>query len=126
MKKVLALISICCMLVLVGCGNKVETETAEKYYNHAESIVNYLNEKKYDEIIESFDENMKAQLTAEQLAQIEPIIEDSGEFEKISKKSIEEKDGIMITILVADYSKDKRIFTISYDKNEKISGLYVK
>ena len=62
----------------------------------------------------------------EQLAQIEPVIEQSGNFEQIEKSTVEEKDGMKIVVLVAQYSNDKRVFTISYDGEDKIAGLFVQ
>ncbi|MBM7698786.1 hypothetical protein JOD25_001105 [Kurthia huakuii] len=69
---------------------------------------------------------MKANLSATQLAEIQPIIEKSGTFKKIEKQSVEEKDGMTTVILVAKYQNDKRVYTISYNEENQISGLYVK
>ena len=88
--------------------------------------MNWINEKNYDKITGQFDENLKTQLTAEQLAQIEPVIVASGDFEKVEKSTVEEKDGMKIVVLVTQYSDDKRIFTVTYDSEEKIAGLFVQ
>ncbi|MFC6331897.1 DUF3887 domain-containing protein [Paenibacillus septentrionalis] len=123
---VLILISICMVALLAGCGNKVDDVTAQKYAGKAEEVIQLLNAGEYDSIMEQFDETMKANLTAEQLAQIEPVLTASGEFKGIGKQTVEEKDGMKIVVLVANYSEDKRIFTITYDANDKIAGFFVK
>ena len=49
----------------------------------------------------------------------------AGTFEKIEKKSIEEKDGLYTVILVAKYSKEQRTFIITYNDKEEIAGLFI-
>lgn len=126
MKKwTVVLVGIILSIILVGCGNKADEDTSQVYSAKAEDVVKWMNEKSYDKIIEQFDDNLKAQLNADRLAQIEPAIEQSGDFEKVEKSTVEEKDGMKVVVLVAQYSKDKRIFTVSYD-DDKIAGLFVQ
>lgn len=127
MKKwAIVLVGLLISVLLVGCGDKADEDTKEVYSAKAEQVVNWINEKNYDKITEQFDENLKTQLTAEQLAQIEPVIVASGDFEKVEKSTVEEKDGMKIVVLVTQYSDDKRIFTVTYDSEEKIAGLFVQ
>ena len=128
MKKffVLMIAGLLVSAVLAGCGNKADDDTAKNYSEMAEQIVQFINNKEYDKITEQFDTNMKANLPAEQLAQIEPVIAQSGDFEKIEKQTVEEKDGMKIVVLVAQYSEEKRIFTLTYDSEDKIAGLFIK
>ena len=127
MKKwAIVLVGLMISVLLVGCGDKADEDTKEVYSAKAEQVVNWINEKNYDKITEQFDENLKTQLTAEQLAQIEPVIVASGDFEKVEKSTVEEKDGMKIVVLVTQYSDDKRIFTVTYDSEEKIAGLFVQ
>lgn len=127
MKKwAIVLVGLIISVLLVGCGDKADEDTKEVYSAKAEQVVNWINEKNYDKITGQFDENLKTQLTAEQLAQIEPVIVASGDFEKVEKSTVEEKDGMKIVVLVTQYSDDKRIFTVTYDSEEKIAGLFVQ
>lgn len=119
-------ISICVLVLLAGCGSKVDDSTAQTYISKAEEVVQMLNNGEYESITEQFDDTMKASLSAEQLAGLEPLLTASGEFKAIEKQSVEEKDGMKIVVLIADYSKEKRIFTITYDANDKIAGLFIK
>lgn len=127
MKKIhVMFISICVLVLLAGCGSKVDDSTAQTYISKAEEVVQMLNNGEYESITEQFDDTMKASLSAEQLAGLEPLLTASGEFKAIEKQSVEEKDGMKIVVLIANYSKEKRIFTITYDANDKIAGLFIK
>lgn len=119
-------ISICVLVLLAGCGSKVDDSTAQTYISKAEEVVQMLNNGEYESITEQFDDTMKASLSAEQLAGLEPLLTASGEFKAIEKQSVEEKDGMKIVVLIANYSEEKRIFTITYDANDKIAGLFIK
>lgn len=120
------LVGMMLSIVLIGCGNKADEDTSQVYREKAEDVVKWLNEKNYEPLIEQFDANLTAQLTVDQLAQIEPVIEQSGDFEQVEKSTVEEKDGMKVVVLVAQYSNDKRVFTISYDGEDKIAGLFVQ
>lgn len=117
---------ICVMLLLAGCGNKVDDAVAQTYISKAEKIVQHINNSEFEQITEQFDETMKANLTAEQLSEITPILTASGEFKSIKKQSVEEKDGYKVVVLVAEYSKENRIFTITYNDSEQIAGFFVQ
>ncbi|MDQ0156964.1 hypothetical protein J2S07_003289 [Robertmurraya andreesenii] len=92
----------------------------------AEEVVSLLNEAKYGDIHTMFDETMKTELTEEQMGLLTPVIEQSGDFDKIDKSSVEEKDGHHIVTLVSKYSKENRIYTITFNDKEEIAGLFVK
>lgn len=69
---------------------------------------------------------MKSALSEEQMKELTPIIEKAGTFEKIEKKSIEEKDGLYTVILVAKYNKEQRTFIVTYNDKEEIAGLVIR
>lgn len=122
----LVLSSLLAVLLLSGCGNKVEDSVAQMYIDKAEEVVQYINNNDYEKVTEQFDEIMSANLTVESMSSITPVITASGEFEKISKKSVEEKDGTKIVVLVAKYSNENRVFTISYNDKDEIVGLFIQ
>ena len=127
MKKMLfILLGACLMLVFVACGNKVDEETSNKYSSKAKEVVSLLNEANYKEIHEVFDGNMKVSLPEDDMNDLTPRIEESGNFKEYKKSSVEEKDGYYIVVLVADYSEKSRIYTITFNDQEQISGLYIK
>ena len=131
MKKMkIVLMSICMMLLLAACGGEgvdiVDDATATKYSQKAEEIVLLLNEGNYSELRETFDAKMKASLTEEQLKEIEPLLQQSGDFEQIDKSSVERTDSMYVVVLVGKYAKENRIFTISFNANNEVIGLFVK
>ncbi|MBP2097296.1 DUF3887 domain-containing protein [Enterococcus rivorum] len=116
------------LFLLVACsgGEKVDEKTSQKYQQKAEEVVAYLNEKNYDQLISRFNKEMTSSLSKEQLKEVEPIIVDSGEFKKFEKSTVKKVDSNYTVVLVTKYEKEKRVYTISFDKNDEISGLYVK
>lgn len=128
MKKFLVtMFTVALMIVLVACGgNKVDDATAEKHSAHAEEIIGLLNDGNYEEVHSQFDEIMKLGLPVVDLEDLTPIIDESGTFEKIDKASVEEEEGMYITVLTANYSEENRVYTITFDGNDKVAGLYIK
>ena len=127
MRKILSvLLGALVALILVGCGSNVDDATADKYIEQAKAVVENLNNENYEDIQAQFDAKMKANLTTEQLAELAPIIEASGQFQEFDKQSVEEKDGYYTTILVAKYSEENRIYTISFNEQDEIVGLFIK
>ena len=128
MKKIaLTMISVLTVLVLVACGgNKVDDATAEKYITKAEEIVSLLNENNYKEVHAMFDEEMEKELPVDDMEELSPVINQSGEFEVIDKSSVEEKDGFFIVVLVAKYSEENRTFTVTFNDKDEVAGLFIK
>lgn len=128
MKKIaLIMISVLTVLVLVACGgNKVDDATAEKYITKAEEIVSLLNENNYKEVHAMFDEEMEKELPVDDMEELSPVINQSGEFEEIDKSSVEEKDGFFIVVLVAKYSEENRTFTVTFNDKDEVAGLFIQ
>lgn len=127
MKKwLMACVCLVMMFTLVACGNKVEDAASDKYISMATEIVSLLNEGKYEEVYAKFDETMKGALPLNKMSELAPIIEQSGTYEKISKSSVEEKDGYNIVVLVAKYSNSNCIFTITFNGQDEVAGLYIR
>lgn len=118
--------SMLAVLLLVACGNKVDDATVSSYVSKGEEVVHLLNNGEFDKIIEQFDEKMKSNLTAAQLADITPVLEASGSYKGIKKQSVQEKDGHKIVVIVGEHSNEDRIYTVTYDANNQISGLFVQ
>jgi len=120
------LFSISLILTLVGCGNKLDAETTILYSNKAQEAIQLLIENELDSVFEQFDETMKAQLSKEQMEQVTSYIDAAGEFEATKKSAVQEKDGYYIVVTVAEFSKENRVFTITYNQAAQIAGLYVR
>jgi|SRR5690625_3281982 len=127
MRKLLfVMFSVVAMFVLVACGNKVDEDVSEKYIAKAEEIVALLNDANYQEVHAMLDEDMKVGLPEEAMEDFAPIFEQSGDFEKVNKSSVEEKDGYYVVVLAVNYSDENRVFTITFNDQDEVAGLYVK
>lgn len=125
MKKTIFLLSIFLLVGLVACGNN-DTSLMEEYVPKAEEVVKLLNDGSYEEVYHQFDETMKNALPVEQMGQLKTVIEKSGEFETFDKSTVEEQDGFYVVVLVAKYSNEDRVYTISFNDHDEIAGLYVR
>ena len=126
-KTLVAMLGTILIFMLAACGgNKVEDSTAEIYITKAEGIIDLLNEGNYEAVHAMFGDGMKTGLPVEDMGELTPIIEESGSFEEIDKDSVEEDDGLYITVLVAKYSDKKRVFTITFNDKEEVTGLFIK
>ena len=128
MKRILLMmLGVVMVFGLAACGgSKVDDATAEKYSEKAKEVIGLLNDGNYTEVHAMFDEQMATGLPVGQMEDLTPIIEGSGSFDKIDKSSVEEKDGFYVTVLVAKYSEEKRIYTISFNEQEEVAGLFIK
>lgn len=125
-KLLLVMLSAIIMLVFVACGNKVDESTTEKFTTKAEDIVLLLNDANYEDVHAMFDEQMKVALPVHDMEQLTPVFEESGDFKEINKSSIEEDEDFYVAVLAAKYSEKNRVFTISFNAEEEVVGLYVK
>ncbi len=125
-KILLVMFSAIIMFVFVACGNKVDEGSSEKYIAKAEDIVSLLNDANYQKVHAMFDEEMKEGLPEAAMVDLTPVIEQSGNFEKINKSSIEEKDGYYVVVLAANYSEENRVFTISFNDKDEVAGLFIQ
>lgn len=126
MKK-MAVLVVLTVILLAGCGkNKVDDSTALAYIKQAKDAVTLLNEEKFDELRMMFDATMKDALTVEQLQQTVDALKESGEFSSFGDASVSKREGYFITILPTEYTKDKRVYEITFDDQQRLAALYVK
>src|SRR5690625_4177861 len=125
-KLLLVMFSVVAMFVLAACGNKVDEDVSEKYIKKAEEIVVLLNDANYQEVHAMFNEEMAVGLPVVAMEELTSVFEQSGDFEKINKSSIEEKDGYYVVVLAANYSGENRVFTISFNDQDEVAGLFIQ
>lgn len=85
-----------------------------------------MNSGERDKLKEQFDDEMKEAMTDDNFAIVEDAIKEAGNFEKIEKSSVSQKDEVYSTVTIAKYSNKKRVFTINYNGDEQIVGLFIK
>ncbi|GGA91111.1 DUF3887 domain-containing protein [Ornithinibacillus halotolerans] len=125
-KLILPMFIIALMLVLVACGSDDSDPNTEKYSEKAEEVVSLLNEHKYEEVHAMFDETMEQGLSLENMNQFTPVLEESGDFVAFEKTSVDEQDGLYVTVVIAKYSNLNRVYTISFNDKDEIAGLFIK
>ena len=130
MKKVISVISLAFLIMtLVSCQS---SELSDKYDKEklnvkVEEVINDMNTCDYDSVISIGDENLKSKITSEQLNDAWVSRSSNiGEFNDISKIVYQEKDGLAVAIAIAEYENDKVQFTLSFNENMELCGIYIK
>ncbi len=96
----------------------------------AENVIDLLNKRDAEGLSALMTEEMKAVLTEDIQAQIFDLIEQSGAFQEISdlKMSGSTQNGITYAAVAAKAKYENRdiTYTISFDQDMKLAGLYLK
>ncbi|SHK64322.1 Protein of unknown function [Anaerocolumna jejuensis DSM 15929] len=137
MKKFTALFLLVVMsaVLLSGCSStklsdSFDKDTVEK---SAKQVIEDLNNDDYDSVISMFRDDLKEELTAGSLKDAATkTYGNAGKFEKYKSVSIlgqkvkSTKEDCAVAIVVANYEKQKVEFTLSFDTDMKLIGLYMK
>lgn len=136
MKKYLrVLIVILVMSLLFGCsGNKLSDKFDEQeVLDKGKEVVDVINTRQYEDVIALLREDLRSQITADQLVTAwDDQIVAAGEFDKIRNTAIESqedsvtKEEYVTVILEAIYAEDTLIYTLSFDEDLMMIGLYMK
>ncbi len=117
--------------VLSGCGAKLpegfdETEVQAA----AENVIELLNQRDTEGLRILMTDEMKAVLTEDIQAQLFALLDDSGAFEEIAdlKMGGSTQNGITYAAVAAKAKYENReiTYTISFDQDMKLAGLYLK
>lgn len=130
MKKITSvLMVVLCGILFIGCGaSKLSSNYNEKDLKTAsENIVNFLVEGKYDDIVNMGDDELKSKLTTDMIKKAyTPLKDKLGKYKEIEKIVFQEKDGIAIAVVIANYENGKAQFTLSFNTHMKMVGIYMK
>ncbi len=136
MKKYLrVLIVILVMSLLFGCsGNKLSDKFDEQeVLDKGKEVVDVINTRQYEDVIALLREDLRSQITADQLVTAwDDQIVAAGEFDKIRNTAIESqedsvtKEEYVTVVLEAIYAEDTLIYTLSFDEDLMMIGLYMK
>ena len=130
MKKIMSvMIVVLCFTMLVGCGagKLSDNFNEETLKSEAEAIIDNFNNNQYEEIINKGDENLKSQLTADQLKEVwEQVAPKLGDYDGISKIAFKEKDGTVAVVALAKYENSKAQFTMSFNEDMQLIGIFLK
>lgn len=113
-----------------GKNSSVSSGQKEKYIEKAQNVITLFNEEKSDEIVELCDEAMKNALSEDKLSEIYPQIKSNGDFEKFlaGEMTKVEQGGKAFTVVVQQtkYEKNTLTYTISFDNEDKLAGIFYK
>lgn len=130
MRPLIKLISIIILFMMfTGCGaEKLSAAFSEDKLKAAvETVIDNLNNEKYEEIIATGSQDLKSKLTTEQLKEAwVKMKEKLGKFDSINKEVFVGKDDSAIVIVNAKYEKGNVQFTISYNEKMEMIGIYMK
>ncbi|MGL4989542.1 MAG: DUF3887 domain-containing protein [Sarcina sp.] len=130
MKKLIKGLMVCLpILFLVGCGGNSLSEKfdEEKLNIENKNVIEWLAEGQFEKVYEIEDTTMQASLDEDKLAEVfEPINQTVGTYKDIEKTVMKEKDGSVTGVSIANYENGKLQFTINFNEEMKIGGLYVK
>lgn len=130
MKKIIRVLSLMvCIFMLAGCsaGKLSDKYNEEDLKNAAEEVITNLNDKNYDDIFEGSSEELKNDLPDNKLKEAwEGFSENIGDYDSISKMTFAEKNGYAVAIVNVKYTNKKVTFTLSFNSDMRLSGIYMK
>lgn len=120
-------LAVLLIITLVACQkSNVDEETANHYIDQAKSVIEHLLNSEYEEVYEQFNEEMKEELSLSNMGDLTPVIKEVGEFEKFETSAVEERDGYYVTVVVTKHEDGKLGFTITFEEDDSIAGLFIK
>ncbi|MDO4732085.1 MAG: DUF3887 domain-containing protein [Bacillota bacterium] len=136
MKKLILILLL--LLAVLGCNACSQNALADCFdeaevHAKAEEIAMLVINRNYDMICSMFREDLAAELTPEYLAsQLDAMLDENGEFEKFrataaaGQKSADGEENYAIAMVLTKFEDGKRTFTITFDENMDLIGLYMK
>jgi hypothetical protein len=113
-----------------GKSSSVSSGQKEKYIEKAQNIITLFNEEKSDEIVELCDEAMKNALPKDKLSEVYTQLKSNGDFEKFLEGEMTkvEQGGKTFTVVVqqAEYEKNTLTYTVNFDSEDKLAGIFYK
>ena len=127
----LVLLVVFSAALLAGCASKLpEGYDEDELKASAEVVINLLNQRDSVGLNEMMPEDMKAGLTEEVQAQIFAFLDESGTMKEISSMGVSgsEENGITFAVVIAKVAYENRdiTYTIGFDPDMKLAGLYLQ
>ena len=130
----MALIMAASMIMLIGCGGtKISDDfDEEKVKATAQEAIDYLVAGEYEECLALMGEEMQDAISAEALAtNMETTAGQKGAFQEYKSSTVVgQKDTAgsedAVAVIVAGFEKGNITFTVSFDKDMKMTGFWMK
>lgn len=123
------------MGMFAGCGSTklAESFDEQNITDTAEGVLDLLNAGDYEGVTAAFSEELQEALSAEKLEEsVKNILQEAGTFQEyesstvIGQKNRQTGEDNAVAIIVAKYENKKLTYTVSFDPEMAINGLYVK
>lgn len=119
------------LVMLVGCAVKLPQGFDEaEVKTAAENVITLLNQRDADGLAAIFTDQMKAAITEDVQAQIFALLDDVGAVREISEMktggSTQNEISYAVVIAKVKHENQELIYTISFDKDMKLAGLFLK
>lgn len=118
----------CCLVMLLGCQkSNVSKEKQDSVKALANQVIDLLNQKDYAAIEAMGDEQLKEVNLAEAIQKSwEPALTQIGAFVDYGTYSFASKDDMVTVVVISKYENSKVQFTITFNNNDELTGLYFK
>lgn len=130
MKKLMSILMVVfCGVLFWGCGaSKLSSDYNEEDLKAAsEEVVNYLVEGKYEDIVDMGSDELKKILTKEQIEEAYTGLSSKlGNYEEIKKILFKETEEGVAVAVIAKYENGKAQFTLGFNKEIKLTAIYMK
>jgi uncharacterized protein (UPF0333 family) len=130
---VFTFLTVLCVVFLAGCAPKLSEDFNEAEVKQAaENVIDLLNAQDSEGLRALFTTQMNAAITDEVLTQIYAALAEGGPFETIENMivagSTDQSSGVEYAVVTvqAKYKLRSFIYTISFDKQLNLAGLYYK
>lgn len=129
MKKILSFALCCCILLISGgCSSSDEPTTTydeAAVLKKSEEIVKMVNDGKYEDMLKDATKEMQG-LTPDKLKESIDGVGQKGNFKEFKDHEMVTKDGFAVMGIIASYENMKIQYTLSFDKDMKLAGFYLK
>lgn len=136
MKKVLvSAITVIMLLSLAACSSSklADIYKEDDVVSKAKTVVETINTQDYDSVVAFVRSDLQAQLTADTLKTAwKTQLDESGAFKEYKsvvtygQKSKSTGEDYAVCVLVCTYENATRTFTLSFDKDLSVVGMYMK
>ncbi len=134
-KTIVSILAVIMILSLAACSsNKLaDVYKEDDVVAKAKTVVDTINTQDYDSVVTLVRSDLQAQLSADSLKTAwQPTLDESGAFKEYKtvatygQKSKSTGEDYAVCVLVCTYEKATRTFTLSFDKNLSVVGMYMK
>lgn len=136
MKKMISILLLVSLgaLLLAGCGPALPSGvTAEEMKTDGEAVVSLLNAKNYQAVVESYREDLRNTLKADDLEGIFGAkLTEVGEFKSFKKADVktetspDTKETVVKVQVNCEYAEGTAVYVVVFDKDKQLIGLYPK